>query len=122
MITKKDIPLATIEISENKYKKKKSNIWINTISNCILRIENLHIKNEFDKFDSIHIDCETNSAFIIDNDKYPEIKSLDNLENFLVLLNQSIVNSYFQDNTKTLNYGIINKILNLIEKEKENNV
>lgn len=114
-LVRKELPLSVIEISTDN--NGKSTIWLNSIDKCVLRIVGIQIQNDFDKFDQIDIDCTNGKGYVINN-------SIDNgkeIENFLKLLNQSIVNELDEND---INYSLINDIVNLLKggrSEREDN-
>lgn len=111
-VIRKDIPISTIEISKNG---KKSTIWLNSIEGCVIRLTNVSIQNEFDKFDQIDINCKNGVGYAISNTNED---GSEDLRNFLLLLNQSILNEI---DTNNIDYSLVNDIIEFIQKRNDNN-
>lgn len=111
----KEIPISTLEI----YKQgERYTIWLNSITGNILRLSNVNIINDFDKFNSLDIDCKTNTGKAIIPNEFDNNEELNDLRDFLILLNQQIINELYDE--KELNFDSINEIVELL-KEKHNN-
>lgn len=109
-LIKKEVPLSIMEISKNE---NKSIIWLNSLDCCVLRINNVNFKNDFDKFNYIEIDCKTGNAYGINNDLGDES---EDLKEFLLLLNQELINDIYESGK--IDYPLFNKLLNVIKEHK----
>ncbi len=113
-IVKKEIPLSTLEIAMAN--KNNGTLWLNGIEGCILRISKLKFSNtDFDKFRFVDIDCSTGLTSILDS---PSDNQKD-LRNFMVLLNQNILNE-MDDIPKDRYYLLLNEIIDKVKEFKEN--
>lgn len=108
-IIKKDYPLASVEISNNE---KNSSIWVNSLNGCVIRISNLKINDDFDKFGFIDINNSNGKCSIIED----ENDSDKDLRNFLLALNKMVLNEL---QFGKLDYDLIKEIRDLIREKKD---
>lgn len=110
-IIKKDVPFVSIEISKSE--NNKSTIWLNSIDGCIMRLSNVKIQNDFDKFNHVDINCENGKGYVSNY----QIEESKELRNFLLLLNQSIV-PVLDFDKNNIDYSLIQDIVELIRRKK----
>ena len=115
MQIQKNFPLVSVLVSYNKY--NKGTIWVNSYDGCILRINNLtFFNNYFDKFNYIDINCDNNNSYIINDEDLNPTHDND-LTNFLILLNQTIINEFNNKEIEKIDYSLINDITSMLKKK-----